>query len=428
VRDSIYLCNLVGGIWLLILKSARSGRLIRYLKMLSRRSILCILFSGLMLIPSMVVGQMRCGTEGAPADMPLERVLAPRAAYEMQIVVHIVYNDEEQNLSDAQVRSQIDLLNRDFNGMTDGRSRISNTFRDLVGVPGWRFCLATTDPVGLPTDGIVRVQTNETNIAHPGSLERGLRKIKHTNLGGSDAWDPDRYINVWVGNTGGDFVIGDATFPGTATEDEDGIMVDYRLFGGLGGVLHYYPFHLGKTLTHEMGHYFNLAHLSGNGGCDVDDGVEDTPQQGQEYFNCPSGPVGTCGSEDMVQNFMSLASDPCLLFFTKGQVDRMEQAVLAFRSGLIEPRRVCGDSIQQGTLESFSVIVSLGTHQLLIQSEEYLTDPVHARLIDLSGREIWKATMQDGYFFPFQIQDLPMGVYVLQLVYGEQSRSFKLVL
>jgi hypothetical protein len=321
-------------------------------------------------------------------------------------------------------------LNRDFSGQTPGQYRISGRFRELVAAPGWQFCLANEDPSGNPTSGIVRVNTTEKAIANPGALERGLRKIKHSNLGGSDAWDTERYINIWVGSTGDDVVIGDATFPEAAKDGEDGVMIDYRVFGGLGTSLSFDPFHLGKTLTHEIGHYFNLIHLSGNGDCDDDDGVEDTPDQSGEYFDCPEIPVYSCGSEDMAQNFLSLASDPCLLFFTQGQVDRMNNALMTYRSALLSQNTECAlPEIPDGKIEDqFSVISSLQTQQIIRQFKGYAKGKIQIRIFDLAGKEFIKETLEGFTFYPIPTDTFPNGIYILEIQIGNNKKAIKVIL
>lgn len=371
-----------------------------------------------------------CGTTGNTA--PFSGYTSPevRTPVILPVVVHIVYASDKENISDAQVLSQIDILNRDFSGNTPGQYRISNTFRDRVAAPGWQFCLAAADPEGNPSNGIVRVNTSEKAIANPATLERGLRKIKHSALGGSDAWDTDRFINIWVGSTGEDVVIGDATFPGTAKDGEDGVMIDYRVFGGLGTSLEFDPFHFGKTLTHELGHYFNLAHLSGNGGCNEDDGVEDTPMQGKEYFECPTGPVSSCGSEDMVQNFLSLASDPCLLFFTKGQVERLEDALYNYRSDLLDQGTFCYTPglPDTGLDDQISIISSPSTRQVIIQLKGYTDEPVNIKLYDLSGKLVLDNSYSGFLYYPISTFDYPNGIYLLEVRIGNEKKAVKVVI
>ena len=382
----------------------------------------------LFLLPGWLPGQQRCATIGDPARITEAPTLA-RTDQVFQVVVHIVYATEDENISDEIIRSQIDILNRDFNGQTPGQYRIQSDFRSLVSSPGWRFCMATTDPQGNPTNGIVRVPTNEQAVAHPGSLDRGLRKIKHTALGGSDAWDTDRYINIWVGHTGDDVVIGDATFPGQAKSGEDGVMVDVRVFGGMGFPLGYIPYHLGKTLTHELGHFFNLAHLSGNGNCNEDDGVEDTPLQDREYFDCPEGTVSSCGSEDMYQNFMSLAYDPCLLFFTKGQTERMESSLTQFRSGLMGQITACNNSPgdNRPLSGSLKVISSVASGQVLVLLDDYPENDITYTLFDLSGRELLSGNIREEVFISLETPHFPSGIYLLQFSNGSDRYTAKVI-
>jgi len=354
----------------------------------------------------------------------------PREPVVLPVVVHIVYAADAENLSDAQIQSQIDILNRDFRGDTPGRHRIPHYFREKIGSAGWQFCLASQDPTGVATDGIIRVRTAVPAVAHPNTKERDMRVIKHSRLGGSDAWDTDRYINIWVGSTGSDAVIGDATFPGTAPDGEDGVTVDYRVFGGVGGALGEAPYHLGKTLTHEMGHYFDLYHLAGGGGCDKDDGVEDTPVQAREYFECRHSELQSCGSPDMIQNFMSLAEDPCLLFFTKGQIARMEQTLLTLRPGLMRSDLVCvrPDLPEGGLSGQFFTVESISTGQLIVQFKGIPETGTRLALYDLTGRLILEERTGGEQFYPMDTAGLPLGVYFLRVNHRDRAHTVKVLL
>lgn len=239
----------------------------------------------------------------------------PREIITIPVVVHNIYFDESEKFSDLEIQAQIDGLNADFRKRNDNQNIIPEMFRSVVADVELEFCLASVKPNGELTNGIIRKSTDQPNIGAPAF---GRLPICHDDLGGSDAWDPKTYINIWVGQLG--FGIGRATMPGLAdTPSEDGIWIDPTSFGFFCSTES--GFYLGRTLTHEMGHYLNLFHTWG--GCMIDDLVEDTPWQAKSYAGCPTHPQFSCDSEDMFMNFMDYSDDNCLAMFTEGQKERM---------------------------------------------------------------------------------------------------------
>ncbi len=257
------------------------------------------------------------------------------------VVVHVIYRTATENISDAQVLSQIDILNEDFRRMNADQDDTWSQAADSE----IEFCLAQVDPNGAPTNGIVRVSTTVNGFGTNDGM-------KFTAQGGSDAWDRNQYMNMWVCNIGGG-ILGYAQFPGGAAAT-DGIAIDYRYYGNMGTATP--PFNLGRTATHEVGHYLNLRHIWGDGPCGQDDFVADTPESDASNFGCPTTHQ-SCGSTDMVQNYMDYTDDSCMNLYTEGQKARM-QALLApggFRASLATsaaivcgppPDPTCDDGIQ----------------------------------------------------------------------------------
>lgn len=224
------------------------------------------------------------------------------------VVVHVVYNNNTENISDAQINSQMQILNDDFrrlNSDADGTwSQAADTEIE--------FCLATQDPNGNATSGITRTSTSVSSFSTNDS-------VKFDSSGGKDAWPAADYLNIWVCDISGG-ILGYAQFPG-GPASTDGVVNDYAYFGDIGTATA--PFDLGRTCTHEVGHYLNLRHIWGDGGCNVDDFVSDTPTSDASNGGCNTGHV-SCGSVDMVQNYMDYSDDACMNLFTAGQRDRMQ--------------------------------------------------------------------------------------------------------
>ena len=252
-----------------------------------------------------------------------------RSKITIPVVVHIVWNKEVHNISDEQIHSQINALNRDFQLQNENLEIIPNVFDNIVGNVGFEFCLASFDELGNPTNGITRTETSFSNVG--AKIADPL--IYYTEKGGKDAWDTQKYLNIWVAEIPN--VLGYASRPGENLPAEDGVVVNPDYFGTVGTAKS--PYHLGRTTTHEIGHYFNLSHLDGgNGlGCEEEDGVEDTPNQMSNYTGCPDETTFSCGSLDLIANYMNWVDDACMALFTKGQVERMHAALNGARAGLL---------------------------------------------------------------------------------------------
>ncbi len=256
--------------------------------------------------------------------------LQSRSLITIPVVVHVVWNKEEENISDEQILSQIEVLNQDFQAQNGEVGTVPSNFSDRLANVEFEFCLATTDPRGNTTNGIERVFTSISNI---GSNEA---RLKYATRGGTDAWDTERYLNFWVAKRG-DGILGQATNPDELPTEEQGLIIDYRAFGTLGIAAENAPYHLGRTATHELGHYFGLQHLWGSErSCSTDDGLEDTPPQSETYANeCPNSPMLSCGNSDMYMNFLNYSDDACMAMFTEQQKALMWATLNEFRAGLL---------------------------------------------------------------------------------------------
>ncbi len=231
------------------------------------------------------------------------------------VVIHVLYDRPEENVPDEVLQALIDTMNKDMMwDRPEVYNKILPMFRHLIGHPRIQFCLATVDPNGNPTNGIVRVPTS-TNCYSDASMKFD-----------SPAWDPSKYMNLWIAELCGT-LLGFATFPGSPSS-VDGVVMDYRTLPG--GA--YTSFNEGRTITHEIGHWFGLYHIWGDGDCTRDDAVGDTPPSNGDQYGCPSGNDPECGHPSrMYHNYMDYSDDACLLMFTHGQALRM-RAVLELDS------------------------------------------------------------------------------------------------
>lgn len=242
------------------------------------------------------------------------------------IVVHVVYKTAAQNISQAQIQSQIDALNEDYSRLNADSTNTPTPFRNLAKDTGIRFALAQRDENGDPTTGVTRTQTTKTTFSDDDA-------VKYASRGGHDAWTRDKYLNLWVCDMGGD-ILGYAQFPGSGPAGSDGVVIGYDCFGRTGAAAA--PFNKGRTATHEVGHWLGLYHIWGDEpACADDDLVNDTPLQKGENYNCPSFPL-TSGSGAscvagspgaMFMNYMDYVDDNCMNMFTVGQRTRMHNAL-----------------------------------------------------------------------------------------------------
>jgi hypothetical protein len=240
---------------------------------------------------------------------------ADRNLIRIPIVFHVVYRTSQENISDAMVLSQLDVLNEDFRRQNADFPSTPSVFQGVAGDFEIEFCLATRDPQGNPTSGITRTQTTATSF----SMNNG---VKFTNQGGINAWPTNQYLNVWICNLGNN-LLGYAQFPG-GTSNTDGVVVLYTSVGRPPHNTFPGPYNRGRTLTHEVGHWLNLRHIWGDqNNCTASDLVADTPVQQSPNYGCKTHPSPSCNNGgDMFMNYMDYGNDNCLKMFTNGQKAR----------------------------------------------------------------------------------------------------------
>ncbi len=245
------------------------------------------------------------------------------------VVVHVISRTEDEDISDAQIKSQIDVLNKDFSATNSDLNKVPQPFKDAIGNPEIQFALATKDPQGNPTPGITRARTEMTAFDT-------TDQMKSSATGGIDPWDTKEYLNIWV-CTLANGVLGYAQFPGGPPET-DGVVVLNTAFGTKGSAAP--PFHKGRTATHEVGHYLNLSHIWGESpfnNCDDSDFVDDTPNQFGPTFGPPTFPQFSCEGNpngNMFVNYMDYVDDEAMFMFSAGQVLRMRAALAEARADL----------------------------------------------------------------------------------------------
>lgn len=249
-----------------------------------------------------------------------------RAVITVPIIFHVIHNGDavgaSENISQAQINSQITVLNEDFRRMLNTPGYNTNAVGADCEI---EFCPALIDPNGAV-------------LTEPGIDRRNMGQASWTSstadntLKPQTIWDPTRYFNVWTVNFGGSSasLLGYAQFPSTSglqglnanggAANTDGVVVRYSAVGRVGTVTA--PYNKGRTLTHEIGHCFGLRHIWGDQSCG-NDYCNDTPTSDDANYGCPTG-LNTCGGAvDMIQNYMDYTDDGCMNIFTADQKARM---------------------------------------------------------------------------------------------------------
>ena len=341
-----------------------------------------------LLFTSLIFAQERCGTteymlqieskypeiiaERMKLEKNIQKWITKNPDYHQKtiitvpVVVHVVYNAPQENISDQQIQSQIDVLNKDYRRTNIDNIMTPSVWTSIAADCEIEFCLASTDPNGNNTNGITRTQTTTSSFSMQGD------PVKDVSSGGKDAWPNNDYLNIWVCKLSGG-LLGYATTPFGSIGSDDGVVIGYSYFGTMGTVQN--PYNKGRTATHEVGHWLNLEHLWGGGwGSCGNDNVSDTPTQEEENYGCPAFPhnANSCNTTnsdgDMFMNYMDYSNDGCMNMFTQGQKTRMIAAINQSRQNLLN-HNLCGG----GTSDIDELITS---KRALI------------KIVDILGREV----------------------------------------
>lgn len=322
-----------------------------------------------------LVNEYNCLSNQLCASLQVELWYIPRPVITIPVVVHIIHNGEAigvgANISDAQIQSQIDVLNEDFRRFNFDILSVPAAFRGASTDALIQFCLAQQTPEGTITNGITRrlkpTQSDYNQLSYPAELQCLNNIVIENIIKPSTIWNRDKYLNIWVSdmrrlppvvlgqpnndpdnNQGCNFqaiTLGYAQFPGLGGINPaipanltDGVWIRTDVFGRIGNLNP--NFNLGRTTTHEVGHWLSLRHIWGDeSACAADDFVIDTPLQTEDSFGCNIFPKTDACSLSypgvMFQNFMDYSNDNCLGLFTYGQTVRMDAAIFNQRASLL---------------------------------------------------------------------------------------------
>lgn len=288
-----------------------------------------------------------------------------RSPKTIRVVVHVVWNSPEENLADSVILNQIAVLNEDYNRQNADTANLRPAFLPVAGNPQITFELAEIKRV--QTSALFELDLFGSSI---------FANLKTSSEGGSDARDPDKYLNIWICKiqpiSFGGITIGQVlglAFPpnnlanwppdtGAPAPEQDGVVLDYRIIGrnnpntiavpgGAGNLVV-----RGRTATHEVGHYLGLRHIWGDGGvlgqpndCNQSDGIDDTPfANAQSAFDCDITrntcskiePFYSADMPDLIENYMDYSSEACMNMFTQGQANLMQNVLDGPRKNLVQ--------------------------------------------------------------------------------------------
>ncbi len=261
--------------------------------------------------------QMRLeGATSRRRDMGID--LKKAKVVTIKTVVNVVYRTAAENVSDAQIKSQISALNKDYRATNSDRNRTPAPWKGLITDSGIQFKLVK----------VTRTKTSKTGFTFDDA-------VKKASTGGIAPFSPKTHLNFWVcALTGG--LLGYGQFPGGPVST-DGVVINYLAFGTMGTAQA--PFKKGRTATHEVGHFFNLRHIWGDTpDCSGSDQAADTPNCAGPNYGTPTWPVVTCNNGpngDMFVNYMDYTDDAAMFMFTAQQVVRMRTALETVRAGLM---------------------------------------------------------------------------------------------
>jgi len=346
----------------------------------------------------------------------------------LPVVVHVVHTGQNvgqaANLSESRIISQINALNRDYRRQNGDANNTPSIFATMAVDTEIEFCLASKDPNGNATSGIIRRQY--AGIANINFIENFIKP--------GTQWDPKKYVNIWVVPMPDANILGYSYLPSSnilgSDSDLDGLVISYHKFGDINAQSN------GRTTAHEMGHYLGLQHPWGsNESCGSDDNVSDTPNTAGPYFGCPSFPKSSCSSSDMFMNYMDYVDDSCMNMFTQGQKNLMRSILNNQRASLIaNANTVCNLNVSTDNLVSnnnIEVYPNPAFEELTIELDlEKNYQNLKITLLDRLGRVIYQESHknQSSGQFKLNISDFSSGLYLLSVQTDSYQNTQKVMI
>ena len=349
--------------------------------------------------------------------------------YIIPIVFHILYNTSAQNVTDAKINAMMVQLNADWGRTNSDKGNTPSYFATVAVDMGIQFCLAIKDNSGNATNGIVHKQTSQTSFAISGD------PIKKTASGGDDPWNVNKYFNVWIGNLSGG-ILGYGVFPPISSLY--GVAIHYCTVGSLTSPGTCAPYQSGRTLSHEIGHCFNLIHIWGddNGACSGTDNCADTPNQADATSGCPSGvKTDACSGAPngiQYQNYMDYTDDACYNMFSANQKTRAQAAVTGSLMALVNSvPTVCAAGTGVAEHSSLSDNISLfpnpSTGEVFISTN---VNSMDVKVFNAIGEAVVtkKINVPSSGDAKINLSNSPDGIYLFQMKTSEGTITKRVVI
>jgi hypothetical protein len=360
--------------------------------------------------------------------------------YHIQLVFHILYMAPEENIPDSVIYSQIAVLNEDYRRLNADTALTRDCFKPVAGDARMDFHLATVDPNGNPTNGITRT----AGTPQFGFYSFGSDNMKVGSLGGKDPWPTDRYVNVWVCNLSFGIGVLGYSFPpdnapnwpagSTADSAKQGVVLHYPVVGRNFSAPIDPTVAGGKSLTHELGHYFGLRHIWGDGDCSVDDGLDDTPNADAAHQQTCDTTVNTCVDSpvdfpDMIENYMDYSDDRCLNMFTHEQIGIMRAMLQTSRAGVATVEIISGIKNIADNFESIQLYPNPAKGIINLDVKTKNTSTYNYEIRNALGEKVEAASATSGAYQVIDLSAQPSGVYFAKIFSEGQTvvRKFTLV-
>jgi Pregnancy-associated plasma protein-A/Secretion system C-terminal sorting domain len=350
-----------------------------------------------------------------------KNTLQQRSIVTIPIVVHIIYNTEEENIPDADIIKQIEILNRDFRRRNPDTTATPSVWKALGADIEIEFCLASRDTLGNPTNGITHNKTLSVSF-------NNQNRVKSLSTGGVKNWNPRKYLNVWVANLNTQ-LYGFGTYPTSlnSNPNADGVVINYRNFYRQSQPVQ------GRVLVHEVGHWFNLLHIFGdsvNTHCGArTDFIDDTPTQYTSTGGCPVFPrrdnCTPVGDGIMYMNYMDYTNENCMNMFTLGQKARMWAALNLYRSEILQSDACLSTPTSDITLPPFTISPNPSNYGYI--KLEFATIGADLTITNILGQTVFnKKNINESEVIDLTTQQ--KGMYFITLKKGGRFLTRKLIL
>ncbi|MBL6962829.1 MAG: hypothetical protein ISR55_03335 [Bacteroidetes bacterium] len=351
--------------------------------------------------------------------------------YIIPCVVHVIHDGGDENISDQKIKSQIDILNEDY-----GHYGVHNL--DARGEDAKiRFCLASRDPDGVASTGINRIQSSFTDL--DSEDEMATKNLSY--------WDPHKYLNLWIVKSidNNPQLLGYSyrpTLSGGPDFNGDGIVLTYKYVGKTATGYN----NLGRTATHESGHYFDLMHVwggddfaEGEGDCNDDDQIYDTPNCSTTFHSHPNNSCPhprQCNNVRLIEDFMDYSYDACMKLFTPGQNERMRLIIQNYRSELVSYNNMiitgCEKIYDSLNSNSRVDIRTSPTQNKVIFKTHFSkgTSDLIFNLYDITGALLKKEIITGigKQTIPYDLIELRPGIYIITGTFAGESFTHKLLM